>query len=121
MRHELARQLRGNHVDMEWAEGEAGTKPMQEPLDVAIGDEVPLTGRQKQLEGLVLETENSYRQHHHHGNDAEQHSAEHFEVSAEGQHIRVGVTVRLRLLVLDRLFHPLLLRFFPAKARSFLP
>ena len=121
MRHELARQLRGNHVDMDWAEGEAGAKPMQEPLDVAIGDEIPLAGRQKQLEGLVLETENGYRKHHHHGDDAEQHSAEHFEVSAEGQHVRVGVIVRLRLLVLARLLHPLLLRVFPPKARSCLP
>ena len=65
-----------NLVDVIFRENEVGTQPVEDFLDHAVGDEIPLAWCHENPERPILKTEHRDGDHHRHGQDAKQHPSE---------------------------------------------
>jgi len=89
MRHELARQVGGYHVHMELVEAKVNAYRLHSGFQPAVGTEVPLARCQQDLPGDVLETEHHRGRQPRHSENAEEHLAEHLQMSAKCQQIAI--------------------------------
>ena len=89
MCHKLARQVGGNHLHVELLETEVNAYRLHSCFQPAIGTEVPFARSHQNVPSDVLKTEHDNGNQPCHTEDAKQHLAEHFQVSAKCQQIAI--------------------------------
>ena len=95
MGHELAGKFGGNELHMVLLEVEAGLDELHGIFKQAIGGKIPFARCEQDGKCFLFEAKYHGSYSHCHTDYAKQHSAKHFEVSAECEHLSTARFVRL--------------------------
>lgn len=110
MCHELARQVGGNHIHMEFVEMEVYAYRLHGCFHPAISTEIPFARCHEYAPSDVFKAEYDNSNQTSNSYNAKEHLAEHFEVTSKCQQIGIIQNIVILMLLLLYQFFWLLLR-----------
>ena len=91
MLHELAGEVSGDHIHFKRLKMKIEAHRLDYSFYPAIGTKTPLAGCHKHLPCVILEAEYHNGNNTRHSQNAEEHLAQDFEMTAEGQQFVVDI------------------------------